>query len=213
MTSISSVNYKDSYFEHMVLTIIRREPTYDTLHHLKNELKANVISVPTTLGGGNHGYLGMFLTQAEYPLHLRILSADRGLRQRISSPCSNGHTSACGHLQDLQTGWKTKSCLKSGGRIHTSNQALDWRIPELGPSVYSINSGASRRSRSWSTSGLYHLQYQSTCSRRSHHCIILLLPANWIIQQAAYGPKKWPDGAWNPYQNIPCNGHSLLEWG
>ena len=66
MTSTSSVNYKDSYFEHPVLTKIRREPTYETLQHIKNELKANTSSVPTTLGGGNNGYLGMILTPAEY---------------------------------------------------------------------------------------------------------------------------------------------------
>ena len=42
------------------------EPTYETLHHLKNELKAKASSVPTTLGGSNHGYLGMILTPAEY---------------------------------------------------------------------------------------------------------------------------------------------------
>ena len=40
---------------------------------LKNELKSNVSSVPTTLGGGNHGYLGMILTPAEY---LRIAPTD-----------------------------------------------------------------------------------------------------------------------------------------
>ena len=66
MTSTSSVNHKDSYFEHLVLTKIRGEPTYETLHHLKNELKGNASSVPTTLGGGNHGYLGMILMSAEY---------------------------------------------------------------------------------------------------------------------------------------------------
>ena len=66
MTSNSSVNYKYSYFEHPVLTTIRGEPTYETLHHIKKELKANTISVLTTLGGGNHGYLGMVLTPAEY---------------------------------------------------------------------------------------------------------------------------------------------------
>ena len=62
----SSVNYKYSYFEHPVLTKIRGEPTYETLHHLKNDLKANMSSVPNTMGGGNHGYLGMILTSAEY---------------------------------------------------------------------------------------------------------------------------------------------------
>ena len=73
MTSTSSVNYKDSYFDHPVLTTIRGEPTYDTLHHLKSELKANASSVPTTLGGSNRGYLGMVLTPAEY---CRILPND-----------------------------------------------------------------------------------------------------------------------------------------
>ena len=60
------MNYKDFYFEHPVLTKIRGEPTYEALHHLKNELKANASSVPTTLGGGNHGYLDMILTPAGY---------------------------------------------------------------------------------------------------------------------------------------------------
>ena len=35
MTLTSSVNYKDSYFEHPVLTAIRGEPTYETINHLK----------------------------------------------------------------------------------------------------------------------------------------------------------------------------------
>ena len=52
--------------KHPVLTKIRGEPTYETLHHFKNELKANTSSVSATLGGGNHGYLGMILTPAEY---------------------------------------------------------------------------------------------------------------------------------------------------
>ena len=73
MTLTSSVNYKDSYFKHPVLTVIRGEPTYETLHHIKNELKANASSVPTTLGGGNHGYLDMILTPADY---LRIAPTD-----------------------------------------------------------------------------------------------------------------------------------------
>ena len=66
MTSTSSFNYKYSYFEHPVQTGIHREPTYETFHHLKNELKANTSSVPTTLGGRNSGYLGMILTPTEY---------------------------------------------------------------------------------------------------------------------------------------------------
>ena len=66
MKSTFSVNYKDSYFNHPALSAICGEPTYETLHHIKNELKANASSVPTTLGGVYHGYLGMILTPAEY---------------------------------------------------------------------------------------------------------------------------------------------------
>ena len=73
MTSTSSVNYKDSYFEHLVLKAIGGEPTYETLLYLRNDLKANKGSAPTTLGGSNHGYLGMILTPVEYR---RILPND-----------------------------------------------------------------------------------------------------------------------------------------
>ena len=50
----------------MVITKIRGEPTYETLHHIKNELKSNASYIQTILGGGNHIYLGMILTSAEY---------------------------------------------------------------------------------------------------------------------------------------------------
>ena len=73
MTLTSSVNYKDSYFEHPFITRIRGEPTYETLHHIKNKLKAKSSSVSTTLGGGNYVHLGMILTPADYH---HIASAD-----------------------------------------------------------------------------------------------------------------------------------------
>ena len=66
MTLTSSVKYKDSYFKHPVLTRIRGEPTYETLHHLKNELTHNASSDPMTLGDGNHGYLYIIRTPIEY---------------------------------------------------------------------------------------------------------------------------------------------------
>ena len=65
MTPTYYVNYKESYFEHTVLTAILGEPTYEIFHHLKNELKENASSGPTTLGGGNHSYIGMILIPTE----------------------------------------------------------------------------------------------------------------------------------------------------
>ena len=48
------------------LTPIIGQPDFESLQKLKNEIKANAQSVPSTLGGGNHGLLGMVLTPAEY---------------------------------------------------------------------------------------------------------------------------------------------------
>ena len=48
------------------LTPIVGEPTYQTLKELKDQLKANAASIPTTLGGSNHGYLGLIFSPAAY---------------------------------------------------------------------------------------------------------------------------------------------------
>ena len=57
---------KDTYFQHKLLTKIHGKPTYPTLQTLYTELKANAGSVPTTLGGGLHGHLGLVLTATSY---------------------------------------------------------------------------------------------------------------------------------------------------
>jgi hypothetical protein len=64
MLSIPSVN--DTYFQHKVLTKIHGLPTYESLQNLSTELKANTSSVPSTLGGGHHGHLGLMLSDARY---------------------------------------------------------------------------------------------------------------------------------------------------
>ena len=48
------------------ITTITDEPNYESLKTLKEQLKANAASIPTTLGGGNHGYLGLILSPAAY---------------------------------------------------------------------------------------------------------------------------------------------------
>ena len=48
------------------ITKITGEPNYKSLKYLKDQLKANAASIPTTLGGGNHGYLGLILSPATY---------------------------------------------------------------------------------------------------------------------------------------------------
>ena len=64
--SLGTVDYQSSYFKYKTPTPIRGLPTYSALKRLKTELQANASSVETDLGGGNHGYLGLVLTDAEY---------------------------------------------------------------------------------------------------------------------------------------------------
>ena len=63
-TRIPRVN--DTYFQHKVLTRIHGQPTYETLQLLATELKANAASVPSTLGGGQYGHLGLILSVDRY---------------------------------------------------------------------------------------------------------------------------------------------------
>ena len=62
----STVNYRDTHFERAHLTPICGEPTYDTVHKLWNEVKANALSVYSNLSGGTYGHLGLVLTTAQY---------------------------------------------------------------------------------------------------------------------------------------------------
>lgn len=64
--TIGTIDYASSYFKFKTPTPIRGEPTHKSLKRLKLELQANASSVETDLGGGNHGYLGLVLTDDEY---------------------------------------------------------------------------------------------------------------------------------------------------
>ena len=59
-------NYRDTLFKYLDLKSIRGEPTYESLHILTNQLKANARSVHTTLGGGQNGHLGLVLAPEQY---------------------------------------------------------------------------------------------------------------------------------------------------
>ena len=60
------VDYASTYFPYPTPTPIQGEPTYKALKRLKNELRANASSVDRDLGGGDHGYLGLVLSDEEY---------------------------------------------------------------------------------------------------------------------------------------------------
>ena len=63
---MTNVDYATLHFKYPVPTPINGEPTNKTIKRLKQELRANVSSVETDLGGGDHGYLGLYLSDEEY---------------------------------------------------------------------------------------------------------------------------------------------------
>ena len=59
-------NYWETLFEFPDLTLINSEPTYDYLQFFFNQIKVNTSYIHTTLGGGQHGQLGLVLTAQQY---------------------------------------------------------------------------------------------------------------------------------------------------
>jgi hypothetical protein len=64
----SSVPSTDHFLESFPIQAgkIIGQPTYDTLTHLRDELKQNAAAVPSNRGGGAHGYLGIVMSASMY---------------------------------------------------------------------------------------------------------------------------------------------------
>ena len=62
----TNIDYKTTNFEYPTLTKISGQPNYELLKSIKDELKANAASVPSNLGGGSNGHLGLVLSDVEY---------------------------------------------------------------------------------------------------------------------------------------------------
>ena len=59
-------NVKHVYFQQKVLTRVHGKPHFEYLKILLDELKANVSSVTSNLGGGMYVYLGLLLSDIRY---------------------------------------------------------------------------------------------------------------------------------------------------
>ena len=62
------INYSATYFQYKELSKIHGEPNYETIKRLHNQVKANAASVPSTLGGGAFGHLGLVITPQQYAM-------------------------------------------------------------------------------------------------------------------------------------------------
>ena len=59
-------DFRTTHFEYKDLTKVHGRPDIDSLVTIFKELKRNAQKVPTTLGGGRHGYLALVLKTAAY---------------------------------------------------------------------------------------------------------------------------------------------------
>ena len=67
-SSGGGIDYRSIYFAFPNLTPIDGEPDADVLIKFKNQIKANASSVPSNLGGGDHGHLGLVLSPWTYAM-------------------------------------------------------------------------------------------------------------------------------------------------
>ena len=65
-TTAQSVEDIRNSFPQITLRKIAGEPSYADIREIHNILKSNAASIPTTLGGGAHGHLGLVLGVATY---------------------------------------------------------------------------------------------------------------------------------------------------
>ena len=64
----TTINKVDVFLEAYPNKVIKHtgRPDYEILNNIETALKCNFATVPCTLGGGTHGYLGAILTPVEY---------------------------------------------------------------------------------------------------------------------------------------------------
>ena len=77
MSAYNLPDYTTKYFQHKVLEKILGQPSIETIAKLFKQVKGNALKVPTTLGGGQLGYLALVLDPTEY---ITIPGAGRFLR-------------------------------------------------------------------------------------------------------------------------------------
>ena len=64
--STATIDNITNSFPDSTIPTIEREPRYETIKRVEKVLIENASSINSTLGGGNHGFLGLILTPEKY---------------------------------------------------------------------------------------------------------------------------------------------------
>ena len=95
MVSAASVEVIRNSFPFPTITSYTGEPDYACIKKVHDKLRANAASVHSTLGGGNHGLLGLVMTSASYLTTTGtafIRPANPGYLPVIPDPCTAAQT-------------------------------------------------------------------------------------------------------------------------
>ena len=94
----TGINYKETYFQFKELTKIHGEPNYEAIKRLHNQVKANAFSVPSVLGGGTFGHLGLVVTPQKYAM----ISNAPFIRPNHPGPCVFPQNSTQAQIQAIK---------------------------------------------------------------------------------------------------------------
>lgn len=104
-TTTANVDYINTNFAFPILIKINEIPTYEQIKTIKDELKTNAGTVQCDLGGGQHGHLGLLLTDNEYstlsatpyirPTHPGTLIPVGNTNYASQVLCNNHHEQIC----------------------------------------------------------------------------------------------------------------------
>ena len=89
MLIYNSPDYRAKYFEHKDLDKIYGQPKIESILTLLKQCKRNAQTEPTTLGGGQLGYLWFLLKGADYNAISGTFPSIRPVDQEIFSPALN----------------------------------------------------------------------------------------------------------------------------
>ena len=137
-TMTSKINYKDTLFKLANLTPIRGKPTFETLHKLRNEIKANAKAVYSNLGGGAHNHLGLVplmcsMRSSPPPLLsnrlTRVLSSSHTAQLPMQNPTCGSRTPRKCAFSVKWGEWNKLTCNKSLARLRNHI----YRISAIGP--------------------------------------------------------------------------------
>ena len=124
-SSVPTVEAIKEGFPHLSIPRHPGEPTYEAIHAVHNLLKANAASMPSDLGGGDHGLLGLVLSATVY-------SQVAGALNPFTRPANPGSTPT---IPALSTGEQTrrlerdhKENLRVYREVNRTDQALKQQL-------------------------------------------------------------------------------------